>query len=130
MPKILLVEDEEMLRDAFSIILSTLSCEIDVATNGEMALKKCNEKSYDLILLDLMMPVMNGLDFLKEFTKIANTVDDTKIIVMSNLSSSRLLDSALEYDVRCSILKSDLSPTHLVELVREQLTTTRIPAKT
>ncbi len=117
-PKILLVEDEEILRDAFSLILSTLPYEADTAANGEIALKLCQDNEYDLIFLDLMMPVMNGVDFLKEFTKKQST---SKVIIMSNLSSSRLLDAAREYNVHRSILKSDISPATLIALIHEEL---------
>jgi len=117
-PRILLIEDEEILRDAFSLILSTLPYEADTAANGKIALQMCQKEPYDLILLDLMMPVMNGIDFLDEFTK---TPSATKIIVMSNLSSSRLLETAMTYDVHRAILKSDMSPTSLVALIHEEL---------
>jgi len=122
-PRILLIEDEEILRDAFSLILSTLPYEADTAANGKIALELCEKEPYDLILLDLMMPVMNGIDFLEEFTK---TPHSTKIIVMSNLSSSRLLETAMTYDVRRSILKSDMSPTSLVALIHEELNAPRV----
>ena len=120
MPKILLVEDEEILREAFSFILSTLPYEADTAANGKIALEKCKESTYDLILLDLMMPVMNGVEFLDTFTK-TNQTSTTKIIVMSNLSSSQLLEQALEYNIHRSVLKSDVSPAHLITLINEEL---------
>jgi len=115
--KILLVEDEEILRDAFSMILSTLPYEAETAANGKEALKKCRKTEYDLILLDLMMPVMNGVDFLDEFAK---TSRKSKIIVMSNLSSSSLLEEALRRDVYRSVLKSDISPANLIALINEE----------
>jgi Response regulator containing CheY-like receiver, AAA-type ATPase, and DNA-binding domains len=117
MPKILLIEDEEVLRDAFSLILSTLPYEADTAANGSIALGLCEDTTYDLIFLDLMMPVMNGVDFLEEFTKMNAP---SKIIIMSNLSSSRMLEQALEYKVHRSILKSDMSPANLVALINEE----------
>jgi CheY-like chemotaxis protein len=121
MSKILLVEDEEVLRDAFSLILSTLPYEADTASNGAIALKMCQEKTYDLIFLDLMMPVMNGADFLDEFTKSVKSSNKTKVIIMSNLSSSRLLEQAIAQKVHRSILKSDVSPANLIRLIREEL---------
>lgn len=120
MPKILLVEDEEILRDAFSLILSTLPYEADTAANGEAALKMCLTSEYDLILLDLMMPVMNGVEFLEAYTKKAKT-PKTKVIIMSNLSSSRLLENALEYNVHRTLLKSDIAPEELIALINEEL---------
>lgn len=65
MRKILLVEDEEMLRDAYTAILSTGPYTIDTAGNGQEALVKCRTDHFDLILLDLMMPYLDGRDELK-----------------------------------------------------------------
>jgi len=119
MPRVLLVEDEEILRDAFSLILSTLPYQADTAANGKLALEMCAREPYDLILLDLMMPVMNGIDFLDEFTKKGYP---GKVLVMSNLSSSRLLSTALTYPVvHRSILKSDVAPKNLIALLHEEL---------
>jgi CheY-like chemotaxis protein len=120
MPKILLVEDEEILRDAFSLILSTLPYEADTAPNGETALKMCLTSEYDLILLDLMMPVMNGVEFLEAYTEKVNT-SKTKVIIMSNLSSSRLLENALEYNIHRTLLKSDIAPEEFIALINEEL---------
>lgn len=118
MPKILLVEDEEVLREAFSIVLSTIPYESDTAADGSVAIKMCQNSNYDLIFLDLMMPSMNGVDFLEEFAK---SHAKTKIIIMSNLATSNLLEKALNYDVCRSILKSDMSPASLIEIIYEEL---------
>ena len=67
MSKILLVEDEKILRDAYAILLGSQSeYSVDTATNGKEALELCKQNKYDLILLDLMMPVLDGMGFLKE----------------------------------------------------------------
>ena len=126
MPRLLIVEDEEPLRDSFSLILSTLPYESDIAANGKIALEMCQRSTYDLILLDLMMPVMDGVGFLKELLRIPN---HARIIVMSNLSSSKLLEKALELGVHGSVLKSDISPTQLVTLIRRELASSNIPNK-
>ncbi len=123
MTKILLVEDEDVLRDAFSLILATLPYEFDTAENGEVALRKCQESPYDIIFLDLMMPVVDGLDFLREFN---STSQPTKIIIMSNLSTGTVLDSALELGAYRVLLKSDISPTRLVTIIHEELSPTSL----
>ncbi|MDB5181664.1 MAG: DNA-binding response regulator VicR [Candidatus Saccharibacteria bacterium] len=116
MRKILVVEDEDILRETYLTILSTEPYLVDVASNGEEALIKCQDTSYDLVLLDLMMPIMNGVDFLKHAP-----VATTKIIIMSNLSSGDLLTQAIELGAYKSVLKSDLSPKQLLALVRYEV---------
>src|SRR6478609_5147911 len=94
MRSILVVEDEPLLRDTYKLILSTQPYTIDVAENGKIALEKCEHTEYDLILLDLMMPVMGGLQFMEKFMPTAPS--KTRIIIMSNLSSGPELDAAMQ----------------------------------
>jgi len=115
MRKILLVEDEPVLKDAYQIILSTQPYLCDYAENGKEALEMCKKKDYDLILLDIMMPVMSGIEFLE-------TIEDvdikSKIIVMSNLSGGKEIDRVRELGVQKVILKADTSPNQLTSLIR------------
>lgn len=123
MRKILLVEDEPILRETYQIILSTQPYRCDVADNGKVALEKCETQDYDLILLDLMMPTMNGVEFLENFKKLEEM--KTKIIILSNLSSGKELERTRELGVMRSLLKSDLSPSQLIATIRYELDATR-----
>lgn len=116
MRKILLVEDEPLLRETYQIILSTQPYESDFAENGKEALEKCQSKKYDLILLDIMMPVMSGIEFIKSLDNIDEM--KSKIIIMSNLSSGKEIDEAHELGVQKYLLKSNVSPTQLIAEIR------------
>ena len=120
MRKILLVEDEPLLRETYEIILATQPYKSDVAENGEQALQMFNSQTYDLVLLDIMMPVMNGVQFLEELNK-TNAAEKSKIVIMSNLSSGREFERARELGVDDFILKSDLSPKQLIARIRSYL---------
>jgi DNA-binding response OmpR family regulator len=119
MRKVLLVEDEPTLRDVYAMIMATQAYDFDVASNGAEALEKCRKKQYDLILLDLMMPVLDGVGFLEQFAE--NGHLPTKVIVLSNLSSGQELTKALSLGAYKSILKADLSPKQLLATVRYEL---------
>jgi DNA-binding response OmpR family regulator len=119
MRKILLVEDEPSLREVYSLILNTQPYDIHVAVNGQDALEKCQKNKYDLILLDLMMPVVDGVGFLKQFAAARGSLP--KVVVLSNLSSGSELVEARQLGVQKSILKSDLSPRQLLSTVRYEL---------
>lgn len=71
--KILIVEDEKRLRDLLRDYLVKEGYHVDQATQGEEGLQMAMEVDYDLILLDVMMPFMNGFDMLKELRKRKNT---------------------------------------------------------
>ena len=116
MRKILLVEDEPVLRETYLMILSTQPYMCDYDENGKSALEKCQNNDYDLILLDIMMPEMNGVEFLENAQDIATIT--SKVIVMSNLSSGKEIDRVYELGVQKSILKSDTSPAQLIATIR------------
>lgn len=116
MRRVLVVEDDPILRDVYQTILATQPYICDIATNGQEALEKCRNNSYDLILLDLMMPVMNGVDFLESYEDIEAM--KSKIIILSSLSSGKELERARELGVHKSLVKSDVSPTQLVNTIR------------
>lgn len=119
MRKILVVEDEEILRETYEIILSTEPYLIDIASDGQEALNKCQKTRYDLILLDIMMPRVTGVEFLERIQKM--DIGNPKIIVMSNLSSGTEIDSALKLGAHTNILKASLSPRQLLATVRYEV---------
>lgn len=121
MSNILLVEDDAMIREAFSIILRIRGeYTVTTAENGRVALDLCAQNTYDLILLDIMMPVLDGIGFLKEYTEL-NPDNPAKIIVMSNLSSGAELSQAQDYGVERSVLKSSLTPAALLAITTEAI---------
>lgn len=124
MRKILLVEDEDILRETYATILATQPYFCDVAENGKQALKRCQEKVYDLILLDLMMPVMSGVEFLEQFMKDAPV--ETRVLIISNLSSGKELDRAMELGAHRSLVKANASPKELLAAIRYELDATYI----
>ncbi len=67
--KILVVDDEEIMRDVLSTLLAAENYSVDFAHNGAQALEKARESDYSVVLLDLMMPDMDGLQVLEQFRK-------------------------------------------------------------
>lgn len=120
MHKVLVVEDEKILRDAYEKVLTMEGFDVIVATNGQEALKHIRTKQPDLILLDILMPMMDGLEFLKK-AKIKQRYPTTKIIAFSNLSDQQKLDAMMELGVVRHMLKSSVSPKELVQQARELL---------
>ena len=121
MRKILIVEDDPTLRDVYHTILSTQPYLCDTATNGKEAIEKCQKQQYDLILLDLMMPVMSGIEFLDNYNDLETM--KSKIIILSNLSSGKELDRARQMGILKNFIKSDLSPSELISAIKFDLET-------
>jgi two-component system response regulator ResD len=118
MLKILLVEDEEILRDAYKSVLLSEGLEVHVAHNGLDALEKCRHTQYNVILLDLMMPELDGIGFLQQ-ANLKQSSPNTKVIVFSNLSSGQIITKAFELGANSYVLKSDLSPKELIMVINK-----------
>ena len=121
MADILVVEDEKILRDATCILLRANGHAVEEAANGEEALAKCQDANYDLILLDLMMPVLDGIGFLQE-ADLSRTSPRTKVVVMSNLSSTKARTQIAELGEVRHEIKSNLAPKDILRIVTEELT--------
>lgn len=124
MQRILIIEDEKLLREAFAYLLKSEGFEVDWAENGSVALSKLASFKPDLILLDMLMPVMDGMTFLQEAQLPANH-PGVMTLVLSNLSDAITFDDAHEYGVTGSVLKADLSPAQLAEMVKKMLSSSK-----
>lgn len=116
-----MVEDEDTLREVYSMILLTQPYRVETAKDGQEALELCALHDFDLILLDLMMPRLDGVGFMEHFKKVRPP--RTKVVILSNLSSGETLHRALALGANKSALKAELSPSQLLTLVRYEVDT-------
>ncbi len=120
MAKILIVEDEKMLNDAYRMILEKEGHTVKCAFDGEEALKVTENFEPDLILLDLRMPKMDGIEFLKKYNLTKNH-PDVQVIVFSNYDMQKEIDEAYELGAQRYLLKAWASPKELVQVVNDTL---------
>jgi DNA-binding NarL/FixJ family response regulator len=116
---ILIVEDEAILSEAYVMILKKEGFKTITAFDGREALKAVDEKPIDLILLDLRMPHMNGLEFLKVLHK--KQINIPKTIVFSNYDVQKDIDETYKYGATRYMLKAWASPKELVKVVEDTL---------
>ena len=116
--KILVAEDEKPMAKALELKLTSVGFEVEVAFDGEEAIKKIKDNKYDLILLDLVMPKVDGFDVLKE---IQNLKLSTPVIVSSNLSQEEDRKKAKDLGAKDYFVKSDTTLNELVEKVKQNL---------
>lgn len=117
--KVLIVEDESLLSSVYSTVLSLNDFTVQTAHDGVDGLNKLRTFEPDVILLDLLMPNMDGMTFLKNFDKSRHS--STRIIVYSNLFDGNTVDQVTELGADDIVLKSSLSPNQLVELVMSHM---------
>src|SRR5512133_3798182 len=83
-PRILVVDDEARIRDACRIVLEEMGFEVALASDGEQGLAKIKERHFDIILADLMMPVLSGFDVLSQ---VREHHPDTVVIVITGYAT-------------------------------------------
>lgn len=119
--KILIIEDEQETRQLYETILSDAGFTCDTAENGEKGLSKIKAGGYDLILLDLMMPTIDGIKILTEMKNSPPKIPNGPIVVATNISHVPAINEALRLGAKTCFVKSDLNPKQLVEKVKSIL---------
>lgn len=114
--RIMLVEDDVFIRDIYETKLTQENFEVMMAENGVDALKKLETFSPDLILLDIVMPYMDGMDFLSEVKK-RDEYKKIPIIMLSNLSEKERVTKALGLGISDYLIKSHFTPSEVVEKI-------------
>lgn len=122
MAKVLIIEDEKHLNDAYQIVLKKAGYTIVAAYDGKEALDVYEKDRPDLILLDLRMPNVSGLTFLKTLNSRHKKLK-AKIVVFSNYDDQKEIDEAFKLGADRYILKAWSSPTELIKIVKETLKT-------
>ena len=116
MANVLVVEDDIALSRAYELILTKEGHAVRAAMNGQEALDAAAEFKPMVILLDLLMPVMSGLDFLKAYDAPAKH-PKTKIIILSNVGDEKEAQKGLAMGAYKYIVKAHASPRELAVLV-------------
>lgn len=116
--QVLIIEDEQLLNEAYARVLSAANISLLRAYNGKEALEILKNEKPDIILLDLRMPVMDGIEFLKKLRPKDN-LPETKIIVFSNYDDQHEIDEAFNLGAMHYMLKAWATPDELVKLIRE-----------
>lgn len=116
--KILIAEDDASLSKALKLKLASLGFEVEVATDGEDALMHLKKTQYDLLLLDLMMPQVDGFGVLEELKKLKHK---PVVFVNSNLSQASDKDKAMKLGADDYLVKSDISLKEIVAKITKAL---------
>jgi CheY-like chemotaxis protein len=117
---VLIVEDENMLNEAYQVILTSAGYNVLAAYDGKAALESLEDNKVDVILLDLRMPVLDGIGFLEAYQPLTRK-DPPKIIVFSNFDMQKEIDQAYALGADKYMLKAWASPKELIQLVKNLL---------
>lgn len=120
MARILVVEDDHDLNNAYCIILRHEGHEVVEAYDGKEALEKLKNFEPDLVLLDLLMPVMGGLEFLEQW-EAPKKHKNVKILIFTNMENSPEVAEAYKLGANRVIVKSWTAPHNLARVVTDTL---------
>ncbi|KKR88080.1 MAG: Two-component chemotaxis response transcriptional regulator cheY [Candidatus Curtissbacteria bacterium GW2011_GWA1_41_11] len=119
--RILLVEDDQYTRELYEEVIKGEGYMLDSATNGEEGLEKIKNGGYNLILLDVMMPKMSGLEVLRAVKNDPPKVQNGPIVILTNLTNDPILNQAYGLNARDFVVKSDITPGDLLEKIKGYL---------
>lgn len=116
--RILVVEDESALSRVLSLKLVSAGYLADVAENGQEALDMISKNQYDTVLLDLILPVMDGFEVLE---KLSGMKTRPNVVVLSNLSQSDDIERVKKLGATDFFVKSDIQLSQIIEYLNKHL---------
>ncbi len=120
MYKVAIIEDDAAISQMYRIKFEAEGYEVETAENGKLGLALIEEMRPDIVLLDLMMPEMNGDEMLAKL-RATDWGKDIKVIILTNMGESEAPDIVKELNVEAFILKANMTPRQVAELVKEKL---------
>ncbi len=118
MKKILIVEDDPFIVDIYAAQLRGQGYWVDTANTGELALEKIKQSFPDLLLLDLILPGIDGWEVLKNLRQDPRT-KELKVMVISNLNQKDNADNIANFNVTKYFLKIQTTPKEISDAVKE-----------
>lgn len=116
--KILLIEDEFFIRDLYERYLKKSGYEVLTAIDGEDGLDKCLNNKADLILLDIMMPKMTGIEVLEKIKQEGSIAKDTPVYLLTNQVQESIIKEAFKLGAEGYLIKAQLLPKQIVEEIQ------------
>lgn len=117
---ILVVEDEDSLCDLYVDILKEGGYNVSCAKDGEEAYKAIKNNDFDLIMLDIILPKIDGLQVLQKLEEEKIFLRD-KVVILSNLGQDAVVSKALTYGVRGYLLKTNYTPDQVLKEIKNFL---------
>lgn len=118
--KIAIIEDDQAISQMYRIKFEAEGFEVETAENGKLGLELAEEMRPDIILLDLMMPEMNGDETLQKIRE-TDWGKDIKVIILTNMGEQEAPDTLKELNVRRFIVKAEMTPRQVAEMVKTEL---------
>lgn len=119
--KILIVEDDQFLREFYQELLTGEGYLVDVAEDGEVGLSKIQNNEYSLVLLDIMLPKKDGLQILRDLKVNPAKSSNINIVILTNLGQDLMIKECFDLGAEGYLIKSALNPDQVLTEVKNYL---------
>lgn len=120
MAKIAIVEDDLAIAQMYRLKFEAEGYKVEIAENGKLGLALCEEMEPDIVLLDLMMPEMNGDEMLDKMRR-TDWGKNIKVIILTNVGEQEAPEHLKDLNVSAFIVKAEMTPKQVAELVKSKL---------
>ncbi|MFH1182649.1 MAG: response regulator [Candidatus Moraniibacteriota bacterium] len=118
--KVLIVEDDPFIADVYVLKLESEGYDVETAEDGIVGLNKLKKKKYDIILLDILMPNLDGFKVLEQI-KMNPEVSKIPVVILTNLSQKKDIQKGLDLGATDYIIKTKFTPTEVVKTINKVL---------
>ena len=125
--RILVVEDDQFLRELYDELLREEGYEVNLAVDGEEGLSKVLAGGYDLILLDIMLPKMDGLEILRQLREKHPQKPNGPVVLLTNLGQDSIIKEGFELGASGYLIKSAMNPDQVLSEVKVFLSKGSLP---
>ena len=116
--RILVVEDDEFLRELYDELLKGEGYDITLAVDGEEGLNHISEVGFDLIILDIMLPKMDGLEILRHIKEKAPKQKNGPTVLLTNLGQDSIIKEGFALGASGYLIKSAMNPDQVLSEVK------------
>lgn len=118
MTRLLIVEDDPYVQRMYRRMFSFQNFLVTTASDGVSGLECINNDKPDLVLLDIMLPDMNGLEVLAKIKNNPNT-KEIPVLMLTNVGDEKIMEEAKKLGADCYMIKSDFSPDQVIDKINQ-----------
>lgn len=118
--KILIIEDDDLIRELYADQLKISGLQVSDYASGKTGLEALKQQKYDLVLLDIMLPDINGLEILKQI-KQDNELKSIPVVLLTNLGQDSVIKEGFKLGADAYLVKIAYNPDQIVKEVKSIL---------
>ncbi len=116
---VLCIEDDRFIGEMYVRSLNQAGFAVDWVLSGNDGLAAAKSKTYDFMLLDLMLPEKKGNEIINELRGNENLIPNTKVLILTNFDEDDAARNALQEKVEAYLIKAEITPRKLLEIIKE-----------